>query len=140
MCHPVYPGLPPQLPTKPPFLPHPWPPHLPTTQWIPTQHPGSHPPAPAIHLQTAPTNGSSTFPKPPSPRNNYPYYKKDPILPSSPNTPIEAYITATEQSILQVTSPGNGCVQIRSQQNPQTTATTTQQPLQPQPSPCRALT
>ena len=36
--------------------------------------------------------------KPPSPRNSYLYYKKDLILLSPPNTPIEAYITATEQA------------------------------------------
>ena len=57
-------------------------PHLPMAQHIPTQHPGSHPPAPAIHVHTAPTSGLPTFPKNPSPRNSYPYYKKDPTLPS----------------------------------------------------------
>ena len=36
--------------------------------------------------------------KTPSPKNNYPYYKKDPTLLSPPNTPIEAYITATKQA------------------------------------------
>ena len=51
-----------------------------------------------IHVQAAPTSGLSTYPKTPSPRNNYPYYKKDPTLLSPPNTPIEAYITATEQA------------------------------------------
>ena len=33
-----------------------------------------------------------------TPRNNYPFYKKVPVMPSPPNTPIEAYITSTEQA------------------------------------------
>ena len=95
MCHPVYPGLPLQLPTQLQFLPHPWPSHLPAAQWIPTQHLGSHPLVSTIHVWI---NGS-TCPKPPSPRNNYPYFKKDQTLPSPLNIPpIEAYITATEQA------------------------------------------
>ena len=73
-------------------------PHLPLAQQIPTLHPGSHPPAPAIHVQTAPTSGLETFPKPPSPRNNYLSYKKAPILPLPQIPPIKAYITATEQA------------------------------------------
>ena len=57
----------------------PMPPHLPPAQWIPTQHPGSHPPASTIHVQTS---GSPTYPKPPSLRNNYHYSKKDLTMPS----------------------------------------------------------
>ena len=36
--------------------------------------------------------------KTPSLQNSYPSYKKVPTLPSLPNTPIEAYITTTEQA------------------------------------------
>ena len=68
------------------FLPHPWPPHLPPTQQFPTQHLGSHPPTTRIHVWIARTNGFSTCPKPPSPRNSYLYSKKDLIMPSPPNT------------------------------------------------------
>ena len=47
----------PQLPQLPVFLPHPWPPHLPPMQQLPIQHPGSHHPAPAIHVPATWTNG-----------------------------------------------------------------------------------
>ena len=53
---------------------------------------------PTIHVPATWTNGSSIFPKPPSPRNNYPFYKKAPIMPLPLNTPIEAYIMSTEQA------------------------------------------
>ena len=50
-----------------------------------------------IHVEPKWTSGSSTSLKPPSPANNYPYYKKDQTLPLPPNTPpIDAYIMATE--------------------------------------------
>ena len=102
MCHPGFPPVPLQLPQLPAFLPHPWPPHLLPKQQLLTQHLGNLLPAPAlalaIHVSTTWTNGLSTSPKPPSPRNSYPSFKKVPILPSPPNTPIEAYITAIEHA------------------------------------------
>ena len=49
----------------------------------PLQHLVTHFPAPGIHvkLMTAPTNGSSTCPKPSSLQNSYPFYKKAKTLP-----------------------------------------------------------
>ena len=101
MCHPV---LQPDLLQLPPlqvFLPHLWAPHLTPAQWPPIQHKGFHPvaiPSTCIHVETIQTSGLSIFPKPPSPKNNYPSYKKVLILLLPPNTPIDAYIIATEQA------------------------------------------
>ena len=94
-CHPVYPQLPLQLPTQLQFLPHPWPPHLPAAQQIPTQHPGSHPPASTIHVWI---NGSSTCPKPPHQGRIIPTPKRTKLCHHPYIPPIEAYITATEQA------------------------------------------
>ena len=72
------------------FLPHPWPPHLPPTQHTSNQQPTNQCPDnqfPTMQVPATWTNGLSTFPKPPSPRINYPCYKKDPTVPSHLNTP-----------------------------------------------------
>ena len=97
MCHPVYPGLPLQLPSDPAFLPHPWPPQ-PMAQWIPTQHLGSHPTAPVIHVQTTPTSGLSTFPNPPHQGTIISSTKRTQLCHHPQIPPIEAYITAIEQA------------------------------------------
>ena len=90
----------PQLPSLPMFLPHLGPPYLPPAKHPPSQHKETQPAATLptlIHVETNWTSGSSIYPTPPSPANNYPYYKKAPTLPLLPSTPpIEAYITATE--------------------------------------------
>ena len=65
----------------PAFLPHPWPPYLPPTQQTSNQQPTTQHPDnqfPTIHVPATWTNGLSIFPNPPSPRNNYPFYKKNP--------------------------------------------------------------
>ena len=85
-------------------MPHPWASHLPLVQQVPMQHNGSHPaatPATPIHVETIQRSGLSIFPKPLLPTNNYPFFKKALILPIPPNTPltpIDAYITASEQA------------------------------------------
>ena len=79
---------------------------IPATPMAPTQQTSNQQPTnqhpdnwfPTIHVPATQTNGSSIFPKPPSSRNNYPFYKRVPIMPLPPNTPIEAYITSTEQA------------------------------------------
>ena len=78
------------IPPLPAFLPHPWPPHLPPMQQTSNQQPTNQcldNQFPTIHVPATGTNGLSFFPKPPSPRNNYPFYKKVPIMPLPPNTP-----------------------------------------------------
>ena len=57
MCHPVFQQLPLDLWPLPAFLPHPWPPHLPPAEWTPTQHLGSHHPAPTIPTCNTWTSG-----------------------------------------------------------------------------------
>ena len=93
-----------QLPLLPVFMPHPWASHLPLVQEVPMQHNGSHPvsaPSTSIHVETILRSGLSIFPKPLLQTNNYPFFKKALILPIPPNTPltpIDAYITASEQT------------------------------------------
>ena len=55
--------------------------------------------------------------KPPLPRNNYSYSKKDQTMPSPPNTPHRSIHNSHWTSILQTTSTGSGWVQIRGQKN-----------------------
>ena len=98
MCHPVFLPLPLQLPPQPAFLPHPWPPHLPSAHQIPTQHPGSNPPAPVIQVQITWTSGLSTFPKPPHQGTIIPPTKRPQLCHHAQIPPIEAYITAIEQA------------------------------------------
>ena len=73
-------------------------PHLPAAQQIPTQHPGSHPPAPAIHVWTTPTSGLTTCPNPPHQGTIILTTKRTQLCYHPQIPPIEAYITATEQA------------------------------------------
>ena len=75
------------------------PPYLPPAKRPPSQHKETQPVATLsthIHVETNQTSGLSISPIPPSPVNNYPYYKKAPTCHHSQVAPIEAYITATE--------------------------------------------
>ena len=141
MCHPVF------LPEQPiihplqVFLPHPWPPHLPPTQCTSTQQPTTQHPdnlLPTIQVPATWTNGLSIFPKPPSPRNNYPFYKKTPIMQLPPNTPHRSIHNLNRTSSQQITNPGSRWTQIWCQQNTETATTTTQQTMQPQPLPMQS--
>ena len=69
---------------------------VPATPMAPTPSNGTTYTNPAPRLPSSSTSHTCTdctnkwvinLSKPPSPRNNYPYYKKDPTLPSPPNTP-----------------------------------------------------
>ena len=45
--------------------------------------------------------------KTPSPRNNYPFYKKAPIMPLPPNTPHRSIHNLNRTSSQQITNPGS---------------------------------
>ena len=107
MCHPIYLPEQPTIPPLPAFLPHPWPPYLPPTQqtsnqWPTTQQLDNQPPA--IQVPATWTNGLSIYPTPPSPRNNYPFYKKAPIMPLHPNTPHRSIHNFNRTSSHQITT------------------------------------
>ena len=143
MCHPVF--LPDflQLPSLPMFLPHPGAPYLPPTKQPPTQHKLTQPVATLptlIHLETKWTSGSSTSPKPPSPVNNYPYYKKVQTMSSLPNNPpsTDAYIKATELAAFKL--PNQEVEEFRSDVNKLLKQQQHKKHCNLNPAQCRALT
>ena len=126
-----------QLPPLPMFLPHLGPPYLPPAKWPPPQHKETQPVETLpthIHVETDRTSGLSISLTPPSPANSYPYYKKALTLPLPPNTPHRCLHHGHRISIIQATYPGGRRIQVWCKQTSKTSATTTQQTLQPHPS------
>ena len=115
MCYPVSLPLPLQLSPQPAFLPHLWPPHL---------KPATVDTNPAPRLPPSSTSHTSTdhidkwvinLSKTPLTKEQLSLLKKAPILPSPPNTPIEAYITATRQAYSKL--PAQEVDELRSEVN-----------------------
>ena len=84
------------------FLPHPWPPHLPPAQWLPTQHPGLPPSGNPSIMHTCKDHKDKwviNLSKTPLPTEQLSLPQKGPNFAITPKyPPIEAYITATEQA------------------------------------------
>ena len=137
MCHPVFIQDLPQLPALPMFLPHPGSPHLPSAKCPPSHHKETQPVATLpthIHVETHQTSRLSIFPTPPSPVNNYPYYKRPQLCHYPQVPPYRSLHHGHRISINQATQPGGGRIQVGCKQASKTPPTTTSPTLQSHPS------